>query len=73
MKDIDAEYQALKMENDAEHLKLEQLFKERTQKQQQIHQLEEEIRKVACQIQNELDFFFSSIVIKLRECGRKDT
>lgn len=50
MKDIDAEYQALKMENDAEHLKLEQLFKERTQKQQQIHQLEEEIKKVAGQI-----------------------
>lgn len=44
--DIEAEYQALKATNDAEQIKLEQLFAERTQKQHQIHQIEEEIEKV---------------------------
>lgn len=44
--DIETEFQALKATNDAEQAKLEQLFAERTQKQQQIHQLEEEIEKV---------------------------
>lgn len=44
--DIEAEYQTLKAANEAEQLKLEQMFAERTQKQQQIHQIEEEIEKV---------------------------
>lgn len=46
IKDIDAECQTLKTANDAAQVKLEQVFKERTQKQQQIHQLEEQIKKV---------------------------
>ncbi len=46
IKDIEAEYQVLKMANDAEEAKIEPMFKERSQKLQQIHQLEEEIRKV---------------------------
>ncbi|XP_065207394.1 intraflagellar transport protein 74 homolog [Planococcus citri] len=43
--DIQAEYQSLKATNDAEHVKLEQLFAERTQRQQQIRQVEEDIQK----------------------------
>ncbi|XP_065205523.1 intraflagellar transport protein 74 homolog [Planococcus citri] len=43
--DIEAEYQSLKATNDAEHVKLEQLFAERTQRQQQIRQVEEDIQK----------------------------
>lgn len=46
LRDIDAQYQSLRTANNAEQLKLEQLFKERTQKQQEIHHLEEEIKKV---------------------------
>lgn len=46
VKDIESEYEIIKRNNDSEQIKLELLFKERTQKQQQIHQLEEEIKKV---------------------------
>lgn len=46
IKDIDAECQALRMANDTEQSKLEQVFKERTQKQQQIYEVEEKIKKV---------------------------
>jgi len=46
IKDIDIECQTLKIANDAEQARLEQVFKERTQKQQRIHQLEEQIKKV---------------------------
>lgn len=62
IKDIDAECQSLRLANDVEQAKLEHSFRERTQKQQQIHQLEEEIKKVRLEnrLQYVRNFRFSS-------------
>lgn len=58
--DIEAEFQSLKATNDAEQLKLEQLFAERTQRQQQIHQIEEDIQKVSNKCNVELIIWYFS-------------
>lgn len=45
-KDVEAEYRTLKASNETEQMKLESVFAERTQVEQQVQTLEREIEKV---------------------------